>query len=91
MATEFTKLVFKEKKNLFAQWPPEDTKPKYMIFFSSEPRKQTWPIIFISTDIHSDTRHVGVVCKIVHVAQPEVGINISLSDEGDIIEYSVFY
>ena len=32
MATEFTKLVFKEK-NLFAQWPPEGTKPKYMIFF----------------------------------------------------------
>ena len=54
MATEFTKLVFKEKKNLFAQWPPEGTKRKYMIFFSSEPRKQSWPIILISTDIHSD-------------------------------------
>jgi hypothetical protein len=25
-----------------------------MIFFSSEPHKQTWPIILISTDIHSD-------------------------------------
>ena len=50
MATEFTKLVFKEEK-LFAQWPPEGTIPKYMIFFSSEPRKQTWPIILISTDI----------------------------------------
>jgi hypothetical protein len=36
-------------------------------------------------------RHVGVVCKKLHVAQPEVGINISLSDEGDIIEFSVFY
>ena len=36
-------------------------------------------------------RHVGVVCKKLHVAQPEVGINISLSDEGDIIEFSMFY
>jgi hypothetical protein len=53
VATEFTKLVFIEK-NLFAQWPPEDTKPKYMIFFSSEPCKQTWPIILISTNIHSE-------------------------------------
>jgi hypothetical protein len=53
VATEFTMLVFKEK-NLFAQWPSEGTKPKYMIFVSSEPRKQTWPIILISTDIHSD-------------------------------------
>ena len=40
VATEFTKLVFKDKK-LFAQRPPEGTKPKYMIFFSSEPCKQT--------------------------------------------------
>jgi len=38
-----------------------------------------------------EARHVGVVCKNVHVAQPEVGINISLYDEGDIIEFSVFY
>ena len=38
-----------------------------------------------------EARHVGVVCKILLVAQPEVGINISLSDEGDIIEFSVFY
>jgi hypothetical protein len=33
VATEFTKLVFEEKKTLFAQWPPEGTKPKYKIFF----------------------------------------------------------
>ena len=32
-----------------------------------------------------------VVCNNLRVAQPEVGINISLSDEGDIIEFSVFY
>jgi hypothetical protein len=38
-----------------------------------------------------EARHVDVVCKNLHVAQPEVGINISLSDEGDIIEFSVFY
>jgi hypothetical protein len=31
------------------------------------------------------------VNKNLHVAQPEVGINISLSDKGDIIEFSVFY
>ena len=31
------------------------------------------------------------MCKNLHVAQPEVGINLSLSDEGDIIEFSVFY
>ena len=30
------------------------------------------------------------MCKNLHVAQPEVGINISLSDESDIIECSVF-
>ena len=38
-------------------------------------------------------RHGGVVCKYLHVAiaQPEVCINISLSDEDDIIEFSVFY
>ena len=53
MAPEFTKLVFKEK-NLFVQWLPKGTKPKCMIFFSSEPCKQTWPIILISTDIHLD-------------------------------------
>ena len=34
-------------------------------------------------------RRIGVVCKNVHVVQPEVGINISLSDESDI-EFSVF-
>jgi hypothetical protein len=34
------------------------------------------------------TRHIGVVCKIVHVAQPEVGINISFFDEGDIMSLS---
>jgi hypothetical protein len=28
------------------------------------------------------------VCKNLHVAHPEVGINISLSDEGDTIEFS---
>jgi hypothetical protein len=38
-----------------------------------------------------EARHAGVVCKKLHVAQPEVGINISLSDEGEIIEFSVFY
>ena len=38
-----------------------------------------------------EARHVGVVCNNLRVAQPEVGINISLSDEGDIIEFSVFY
>ena len=54
MATEFTKLVFKEEKNSLLSDPPEGTKPKYMIFFSSEPFKQAWPIILISTDIHSD-------------------------------------
>jgi hypothetical protein len=32
---------------------------------------------------------VGVVCKNLHVAQPEVGINMSFSDKSDIIEYSV--
>ena len=32
-------------------------------------------------------RHVGVVCKNLHVAQPEVGINISLSDESDITDF----
>jgi hypothetical protein len=37
------------------------------------------------------SRHIGVVCKNLLVAQPEVGINISLSDEGDIIKCSVFY
>jgi hypothetical protein len=37
-----------------------------------------------------EARRVGVVCKHLHVAQPEVGINISLSDESDIIEFSVF-
>ena len=37
-----------------------------------------------------EARRVGVVCKILHVTQPEVGINISLSDETDIIEISVF-
>jgi len=30
------------------------------------------------------------VCKNSNVAQTEVGFNISLSDEGDIIEFSVF-
>ena len=40
MATEFTKLVFKGKKTSLLR-PPEGTKPKDMIFFSSEPRKQT--------------------------------------------------
>jgi hypothetical protein len=30
------------------------------------------------------------VCKNWHVEQPEVGINISLSDESDIIKFSVF-
>jgi hypothetical protein len=38
-----------------------------------------------------EARHVGVVCTYLHVAQPEVCINISLSDEDDIIEFSVFY
>ena len=38
-----------------------------------------------------EARHVGVVCKNSNVAQPEVCFNISLSDEGDIIEFSVFY
>ena len=38
-----------------------------------------------------EARHVGVVWKKLHVSQPEAGINISLSDEGDIIEFSVFY
>jgi hypothetical protein len=28
-----------------------------------------------------EVRHVRVVCKYLHVAQPEVGINISLSDQ----------
>jgi hypothetical protein len=41
--------------------------------------------------LSEEARHVGVVCNNLHVAQPEVGINISLSDEGDIIEFSVFY
>jgi hypothetical protein len=40
--------------------------------------------------VAEEARRVGVVCKNLHVAQPEVGINISLSDESDIIEYSVF-
>jgi len=35
-------------------------------------------------------RRIGVVCKNLHVAQPEVSINISLSDESDIIDFSVF-
>jgi hypothetical protein len=30
-----------------------------------------------------EARHIGVVCKYLHVAQPKVGINISLSDESD--------
>jgi hypothetical protein len=34
--------------------------------------------------------HVDVMCKNLHVVQPEVGINISLSDENDNIEFSVF-
>ena len=38
-----------------------------------------------------EARHFGVVCRNLHVAQPEVGINISFSDEDDIIEFSVFY
>jgi hypothetical protein len=37
-----------------------------------------------------EARHTGVVCKNWHVAQPEVGISISLSDESDIIKFSVF-
>jgi hypothetical protein len=40
VATEFTKLVYKEKKILWSV-TPEGTKPKYMIFFSSEPHKMT--------------------------------------------------
>ena len=37
-----------------------------------------------------EERRVGVVCKNLHVGQPEVDINISLSDESDIIDFSVF-
>jgi hypothetical protein len=48
-------------------------------------------LLFILCYQAEEERHVGVVCKKLHVAQPEVGINISLSDEGDIIEFSVFY
>ena len=40
--------------------------------------------------VAEEERRVGVVCKNLHVAQPEVGINISLSDESDIIDFSVF-
>ena len=38
-----------------------------------------------------EARRVGVMCKNLHVAQPEVSINILLSDESDIIDFSVFY
>ena len=41
--------------------------------------------------VAEEARHIGVVCKNLQVAQPEVDINISLSDEGDIIKFSVFY
>ena len=37
-----------------------------------------------------EARHVSVVCKNLRVAQPEIGISKSLSDESDIIEFSVF-
>jgi hypothetical protein len=33
---------------------PQKAQNLNMIFFSSEPCKQTWPIILISTDIHLD-------------------------------------
>ena len=44
------------KKNSLLSDPPKGTKPNYIVydFFSSEPRKQTLPIISISTDIHLD-------------------------------------
>ena len=45
-----------------------------------------WPVYHKTAE---EAWHVGVVCKNLHVAQPEVGINIMLSDESDI-EYSVF-
>ena len=45
------------------------------------------PVCYITAE---EARHTGVVCKNWHVAQPEVGINISLSDESDIIKFSVF-
>jgi hypothetical protein len=50
-----------------------------------------WLYFIIYTSKPEEARHIGVVCKNLQVAQPEVGINISLSDEGDIIKFSVFY
>ena len=38
-----------------------------------------------------EARHVGVVCKNLRVAQPEVGISISLSDEITRIIQSLYY
>ena len=47
------------------------------------------PLLFdgiYSFDVMSEeARHVGVVCKQLHVAQPEFGINISLSVQSDVI------
>ena len=40
--------------------------------------------------LSEEVRRVGVVWKKLHVVQPEVSINISLSDESDIIDFSVF-
>ena len=37
-----------------------------------------------------EARRVGVVCKNVHVTQPEVGINISFSDMSDISNIQCF-
>jgi len=40
--------------------------------------------------LSEEARRVGVVCTHFHVVQAEVTINISLSNESDIIELSVF-
>jgi hypothetical protein len=42
VATEFTKVVFKEKKTSLLSDPQKAQNLNIWFFFSSEPRKQTW-------------------------------------------------
>jgi hypothetical protein len=56
----------------------------YMYIYTMKPFKNMFNIYT------EEERSVGVVCKNLHVGQPEVDINISLSDESDIIDFSVF-
>ena len=54
MTTEFTKLVFNDKQTSLLSDPQKAQNLYIWFFLSSEPRKQTCPIILIFTDIHSD-------------------------------------